>query len=233
MPWVPEMSEVSDFHELSPDLVLNLVEETLGERCTNICRPLTSYINRVYEVALDAGPHVVIKFYRPNRWSVDAIQDEHDFVLDLADHEVPVIPPILDDEGFSLHHHGDLNFAIFERKGGRTFEDPDEELWGELGRLLARMHTIGEKADPHDRVIWSPEEATAGHVERILASGQIGDRRLRDQYERATETLIELLTPAFDDREMVRIHGDCHANNIIYRPGERFYLIDFDDMAVG
>jgi Ser/Thr protein kinase RdoA (MazF antagonist) len=227
------VSEAPDFHELSPDLVLNLVEEALDQRCTNICRPLTSYINRVYEVEVDDGRHVVIKFYRPGRWSLEALQDEHDFVLELAEDEVPVVPPLRDTEGATLHLHGDLHFALFDRKGGRTFEDPDQELWMELGRLLARMHTIGGKVEPRDRVIWSPGEATAGHVESILSSGQITDRRLRDQYERITGELIDTLAPAFKDRDRVRIHGDCHAGNIIYRPGERFFLIDFDDMAVG
>ena len=228
---VPEQG--SDFHELTPETVLDLVEDALGERCSSICRPMTSYINRVYEMELMSGEHVVAKFYRPGRWSRDAIQDEHDFLLELTDQEIPVIPPLVNVEGETLAATGDMLFALFERKGGRTFEDPDEELWGELGRLLARMHNVGEEFDPHDRITWTPEEATRKHLTYVMESNVIADSRIRARYEAAVNRLISEIEPMFDDRELLRIHGDCHANNIIYRPGERFYLIDFDDMAVG
>jgi len=224
---------VSDFHDLTPDAVLDLVEWALEERCSSICRPMTSYINRVYEVEMIDGSHVVAKFYRPGRWSRQAIQDEHDFLLELYQHEIPVIAPLVNAHEETLAQSGDMLFAIFERKGGRTFEDPDEELWGELGRLLARMHNVGEEINPRDRITWTPEEATRNHLDFILRSNVVGDRSLRDRYEQAVDKLITTIEPAFAGRELIRIHGDCHANNIIYRPGERFYLIDFDDMVVG
>jgi Ser/Thr protein kinase RdoA (MazF antagonist) len=227
------LTEHSDFHELSPDAVLNCVESVLDTRCTSICRPLTSYINRVYEVETNDGEHLVAKFYRPGRWSREAVQDEHDFLLELADHEVPVIPPLVNIHGETLAAEGDMLFALFERKGGRTFEDPDAELWGELGRLLARMHNIGDEAEPVDRITWTPDIATQKHLNYILENDAIDDTRIRARYEEMVQRLIDEIDPMFDDRTITRIHGDCHANNIIYRPGERFYLIDFDDMAVG
>ncbi|MFH0953869.1 MAG: stress response kinase A, partial [Verrucomicrobiota bacterium] len=78
-----------DFSHLTPDTVLHLVEQSLGRRCSNLCRPLTSYINRVYDVEMDDGSWVVVKFYRPGRWSRDALQDEQDFLFELAEREIP------------------------------------------------------------------------------------------------------------------------------------------------
>ena len=85
---------VSDFSALTPDAVIDAVETALGVRCSNLCRPLNSYINRVYEVGLDAGGFAIAKFYRPGRWSRDALQDELDFLQELHEAEVPVVPPL-------------------------------------------------------------------------------------------------------------------------------------------
>ncbi|HEY8240925.1 MAG TPA: phosphotransferase, partial [Kiritimatiellia bacterium] len=133
----------SDFNDLTPDIVLNLVESTLGVRCSNVCRPLNSYINRVYDVQLEDGSGVVPKFYRPGRWSRAALQDEHDFLRELAEAEVPVIAPLADKAGKTLFIHEHLTFALFPKKGGRIVTEPTPDQWKELGRLLARVHMIG------------------------------------------------------------------------------------------
>ena len=41
-----------------------------------------------------AHPAVVLKFYRPNRWSAAQIEEEHAFALELAAAEVPVVAPL-------------------------------------------------------------------------------------------------------------------------------------------
>jgi Ser/Thr protein kinase RdoA (MazF antagonist) len=113
---------IPDFSHLTPDTVINAVEEVLGVRCSNLCRPLNSYINRVYEVGLDAGGfdgltaggHVIAKFYRPGRWSRDALQDELDFLSELSAAEVPVVPPLPGPDGKLLHQLGGTWFALEE-----------------------------------------------------------------------------------------------------------------------
>jgi len=50
------------FAKLLPEQVFSAVESALGENCSSICRPLNSYINRVYEVGLDNGGSVIAKF---------------------------------------------------------------------------------------------------------------------------------------------------------------------------
>src|SRR5512137_1955313 len=91
-----------DFSHLTPDTVLNFVERALGRRCSNLCRSLTSYINRVYDVEMEDGAWVVVKFYRPGRWSRNALQDEQDFLFELSEREIPVIAPLTCADGQSL-----------------------------------------------------------------------------------------------------------------------------------
>ncbi len=113
----PPEDVLSDFSHLTPGHVLDLVESALGARCSGLCRPLTSYINRVYELELDCGSRIVAKFYRPGRWSVDALQDEQDFLAELQQEELPVIGPLPGADGKTLHHHKGHYFALFPKRG--------------------------------------------------------------------------------------------------------------------
>jgi Ser/Thr protein kinase RdoA (MazF antagonist) len=223
---------IPDFHDLTPDRVIGLVEEALGRQCTNLCRPMNSYINRVYELALADGSAIIAKFYRPGRWSEAALRDEHDFLLELTDLEIPVISPLPLENGQTLGVSGELHFAIFPKKGGRTCDEFTEEQWLAIGRLLGRVHAAGARRLPRDRPELAPGRATRQQVDFILAGGFIPGN-LRQRYEEVTAGLIETISPAFAGREMIRIHGDCHFGNLIYRAEESFYLIDFDDMVVG
>ncbi len=222
----------SDFHHLTPDLVLDMVETALGARCSNICRPLNSYINRVYEVFKADGEAVIVKFYRPGRWSRDALRDEHDFLLELQAFEVPVIAPLLNADRQSVHEANGMYFALFPKKGGRICDEFDEQQWRELGRLIARVHVVGAEHAPRDRVRWHPLEATERHLATILAADDLLSE-FRSVYEDTVRGLIADMTPLFEDLEEIRLHGDCHHQNIIYRPNESFFVIDFDDMATG
>lgn len=222
----------SDFHDLTPEKAIGLVENALGRRCTNLCRPMNSYINRVYEMELEEGGGLIAKFYRPGRWPVSGIREEHDFLREMAALEIPVIPPMVLADGQTLGMHRTLCFAVFPKKGGRTCDELTGEQWPEIGRLLARVHTVGAERAATARPVLSPEGATRGQVEFILAGGFVPSH-LRQAYGDTAAALIATLTPAFAGREMIRIHGDCHFGNLIYRPGESFYLIDFDDFAVG
>lgn len=223
---------VGDFAALSPDAVIGAVESALGVACTNVCRPLASYINRVYEVGLDAGGYVVVKFYRPGRWSADALQDELDFLSELHEAEVPVVPPLAGADGLLLHTWSGVRYAVFPKKGGRPLDEPSANEWVHLGRLLARMHAVGARHAPRDRIRLHPRHSTLRHLEYILASRTLASP-LRPAYEQVVRELVELIAPLFDGVDTLRLHGDCHFANILHRPGEGYHLLDFDDMAVG
>lgn len=222
----------SAFHSLTPDTVLTLVEKATGFRCTNLCRPLASYINRVYELEKENRSGLVVKFYRPGRWSREALQDEHDFLMELAAQEVPVIAPIVLLNGETLGRYENIYFAVFPKCGGRSFDEFTDDQWLELGRLIGRTHAVGALHPPRDRIIMAPDISTRNQVDYILGGAFIPPD-LRKQYQQLTDRLIEEIRPLFAGAEMIRIHGDCHFGNLIYRPDESFYIIDFDDMVVG
>ena len=223
---------LADFSELSPDRVIQVVEQALGRPAANLCRPLGSYINRVYDVQMDDGSWVVPKFYRPGRWSRDALQDEQDFLTELSAAEIPVVAPLVGVDGQVLHEQHGLTFAIFPKKGGRALEEPTPDQWKELGRLLARLHTVGEQHAPRDRIRLHPEASTCAHLDYIL-EGNFPSDHVRDDYAEVADDLIERIAPYFDELATTRLHGDCHRANILGRPNEPFFLIDFDDMCVG
>ncbi len=229
----PHKSEaLSDFSHLTPDHVIEHVEQAIGKRCTNLCRQLNSYINRVYEVQAEDGTWIIIKFYRPGRWSHAALLDEVKFLRELRSEEILVVAPLSDrDDGLHEDAHG-VYFTLFPKMGGRPLVEPPPERWVELGRLLARTHEVGARHLPEDRIYMHPEHVTLDHLDVILAS-EFPHEYLRDQYGEAVDDLIDLIAPLFDDAELIRIHGDCHPQNLLDRPGEPLYLIDFDDMAVG
>ncbi len=165
------MTDLSDFSDLTPDAAINAVEDALDIECSSMCRPLNSYINRVYEVGLADSGAVVAKFYRPGRWSRDALQDELDFLDELGREEVPVVAPMPGPEGDLLHEFGDTCFAVFPKKGGRPLDEPTLKDWEQLGRLIGRMHVVGARNEPRDRICLHPHESTSDHLDFIIDSG--------------------------------------------------------------
>ncbi|HIP82373.1 MAG TPA: serine/threonine protein kinase [Desulfocapsa sulfexigens] len=221
------------FPELSPNTVLNLVEAALDIPCSNLCRPLNSYINRVFELEAADGGGLVVKFYRPGRWSKAALQDEHDFLLELDQQEIPVIPPLKLHNGETLGEYQNFHFSVFPRCGGRSYDEFNEEQWMEIGRLLGRCHAIGAVHPSCDRMTMLPNQSTEEQIQYILKSGLIQQEPLVTKFSSLCSELLTEISPLFEGTPISRIHGDCHFSNIIYRPGESFFLIDFDDMVMG
>lgn len=229
---INEEEKISPFDDLGPDRVLGLVENSLGVRCTNLFRPLSSYINRVYELEQEDGTGLIAKFYRSGRWTRAGILDEHTFLLDLAGQEVPVIAPLRFSDGTTIAGPESLPFAVFPKCGGRSFDEYNDEQWLQLGRLLGRVHSIGETRKATHRICMNPGDSTSKHLHYLMAASCVPDD-LKPQLRKAIDDIIEEITPLFSSVGQIRIHGDCHFSNMIYRPGESFFIIDFDDMAMG
>ncbi len=90
------MTDAAAFATLTPDDVLDALAG-IGLMGDGRLSALNSYENRVYLAHLepgtalaDAHPAVVLKFYRPGRWSTAQIEEEHAFGLELAAGDVPV-----------------------------------------------------------------------------------------------------------------------------------------------
>ncbi|MFC1548842.1 serine/threonine protein kinase [Candidatus Omnitrophota bacterium] len=220
------------FASLTHETIIRIAEEELETRLTGLCRPYSSYINRIFELAAEDGTGLVIKFYRPGRWSKEALQDEHDFLLELTEAEIPVIAPLPLKDSKTIGVSGDIMFAVFPKKSGRTCDEFSEEQWLELGRLIARVHNVGVVRMPKDRITLTPRNATRDHIDFILEHNLV-PKELSGQFRDITGELIGLINPLFTNKPLIRIHGDCYSANIIHRPEESFYLIDFDDMAIG
>ncbi len=92
---------------------------------------------------LEDGQSIVAKFYRPQRWTTEAIQEEQDFATELAARELPVVAPLMFN-GRTLHEHGGFQFALTPRRGGRTPELDDPETLQWMGRFIARIHAVGQ-----------------------------------------------------------------------------------------
>jgi len=220
------------FHQLDINDVLDAAETAMGLRFSNLCRGLNSYINRVYELQPEVGDPVIIKFYRPGRWSLAALQEEHIFLQELEEAEVPVIAPWADGDARTLFDAEGIPFALFPKRGGLLLEEPREDQWQELGRLLARMHSVGQEQDAEHRITMTPDESMRAHVEHILSFDDLPPE-VRSPYQQVLHETLDFIIPLFEECELQRIHGDLHYQNIIYRPNEGLVLIDFDDMAIG
>jgi len=222
---------VTDFFwELTPDRVLAAVERA-GLRPTGHCSPLTCLENRVYDVRLEDGSHVVAKFYRPNRWSRDAILDEHRFLADLHAAEIPVCAPLAFPDGDTLHSDRGIHYALWPRVGGRAPDEFRDEEVAVLGRLLARIHNVGAaRAAPHRPRLTA--ERSALEPLTHLEEHDFLPRSCRRRYRTAVEEIAACYTAWSEGVPVHRIHGDCHVGNLLR--GERGWcFLDFDDFVVG
>lgn len=222
----------SPFSRLEPETILGCIEQAAGRRLLNVCRPHASYINRVYEVQDEDGEFLVAKFYRPGRWDRTALEDEHRLVADCVAHELPVIAPLELEGGGPISVCEGICFAVYPRCGGRLVDEYSDEQWLELGRLLGRLHAIGARGDAPGRNRLHPHHTSRMQIEYILANDLI-PAPLVQEFVDCTRELVELITPLFEGADYIRLHGDCHSSNLIHRPGESFFIIDFDDMVVG
>lgn len=222
----------SCFSELDPQSIIDEVEKKYSLELTNFCRPLSSYINRVFELRSEPEQRYVVKFYRPDRWTKDAIEEEHQFLFELQKAEIPVIAPMLNKSGQSLLHYKNIYYTLFEYRGGRSSDEFTPEQWVALGRLLGRIHNIGATVQKSTRITMLPHKSFEDQLVYLLDGGFIPGE-LEIEYENLTLSILEMIEPLFKGREMIRIHGDLHSGNLIQRPDEGFYVLDFDDMAIG
>lgn len=222
----------SVFDDLTPDCILNAVEEGLGCRLAGLTAPLPSYINRVYELQSVAGEKLVAKFYRPGRWDLDALQDEHDFVLDCASAEIPVVAPLQLNHGGTIGEYDGILYSVFPKKSGREMELHTDEGWLRLGRLVGRIHQAGWRSDAEHRLQMHPETTTVPEIKMLLGGGFMSSHQA-GRFRDVTSRIVEIAQREFDGIELQRIHGDCHRANILERPGEGLMVIDFDDMVMG
>lgn len=225
-------TDPAPYARLTPDLILESVEG-LGYCCDGRILALNSYENRVYQVGIEDADPLIVKFYRPNRWSDEAIAEEHQFCLELSRRDIPVVPPLLI-EGRSLHTHQDYRLALFKRRGGRSPDLSLKEHRQWIGRFLGRIHALGAVRPFEHRASVSVQEWGHDAVQFVL-DNQFVPGHIEEAYRTLTRDLLEKIQTRFAQGapyRSLRLHGDCHQGNILWTDAGP-HFVDFDDCRMG
>jgi Ser/Thr protein kinase RdoA (MazF antagonist) len=225
-------SDAQPFARLSPDEVLAAAER-LGIECDGCLFALNSYENRVYQIGSASHGTLVLKFYRPGRWSDAQILEEHAFTEELAAADLPVAAPQRFADA-TLHRHEGLRYAVFPRLAARAVEIDAQDSLQLIGRTLGRMHAIGAKAPFRHRVTLSSERL-GWQARDALLSSPLLEQTMADKYAEASAALLEAVDEAIErigPVGRIRLHGDCHLGNILWREQGPVF-VDLDDCMMG
>jgi Ser/Thr protein kinase RdoA (MazF antagonist) len=224
--------DAAPYDGLSPDRILDALE-SVGVRGDGRLLALNSYENRVYQVWRDDAPPVVVKFYRPARWTDVQIREEHRFVAQLCEREIPAVPAQTL-AGSTLHDFDGFRFAVYERHGGRAPELDRRETLVRIGRYIGRIHAVGASEPFRFRPALTLAEFGSDSRDYLLQHGFLPPD-LRAVWSGVVAQALDGAARAFDRAGAVtalRLHGDCHGGNVLWTD-EGAHFVDFDDARMG
>ena len=235
MPIQPQIDNppVHPFSALSPDCVLDALD-SVGLRGDGRLLALNSYENRVYQVGIEDGVPLVVKFYRPQRWSDAAILEEHAYVAELVEREIPVVPALALQGGATLHAYQGFRFSVFPKHGGRAPELEDRATLEWTGRFIGRIHAIGALKPFVERPPLNVQTFGIEPRDYLLANGFIPPELLA-AYASVIDQALAGVQRCFDRAGQLaplRLHGDCHAGNVLWTDAGP-HFVDFDDSRMG
>tara|TARA_B100000700_G_scaffold103781_1_gene117196 strand:+ start:254 stop:1237 length:984 start_codon:yes stop_codon:yes gene_type:complete len=220
------------YEKLTPDLVIRAVE-SLGYEPDARIFGLNSYENRVYQVGISNESFLIVKFYRPGRWTIGQILEEHQFSQELSDLEVPVISPIILNEKSIFEFEG-FQLALFPMFFGRPLELDTYKNLLVMGRFIARIHSVGAEASFLDRLEINVDRFAVQSREFLLRNDFIPPDLIA-AYETLSQDLIFRIESCFSGHgsiKKLRIHGDCHSGNVLWKDNAPNF-VDFDDTING
>lgn len=221
-------SQLKNFYSLSPDHVLHSVEAQ-GYLTTGELLQLNSYENRVFDIRLEPTGNVIAKFYRPLRWNIATLNEEHTFVEELIQNDVPTVGAYKKKSFVHTTSDG-IFYSLYPKKKGRM---PQEFLPGQLktvGKLIAQLHNTGAQKAFQHRPTMGDEHYLPFQSLDVLED--YVQPELWSRYSDAAGTILDFLDDRLDPRSFLRIHGDCHKGNLL-NDGDTFFFVDFDDSING
>lgn len=218
------------FYELTPERI-HQAFESAGLRLKPTITFLNSLENRVVRVEDEDGERWVGKFYRPNRWSREALLEEHDFLHELLDAGLPVVAPVELSRGSTLGSIGSIYFTLFPYRVGRPCDEVDVKLAYQVGQLVGRMHQIGSRGKFRHRPRLGPAYWGDDALQTLEDEGVV-PASLWPRYQDAAEDLLDRLDDAFDELPNLRIHGDLHKGNLL-TGSMGLQIVDLDDCGTG
>ncbi|MEJ2094621.1 MAG: serine/threonine protein kinase, partial [Gammaproteobacteria bacterium] len=213
---MPENTELQCYLNLDPQKILQAIERK-GFNCDGRIFALNSYENRVYQVGIEGADPVVAKFYRPGRWSDEQILEEHRFTGELSEHEIPVITPLVQ-ENATLFSHDHFRFALYPRQCGRPPELDSPDHLTQLGRYIGRIHSVGQSGSFAYRPDISINEFADASRQYLLENDFI-PLELKESYSTLCDDIIKRIQQCYEragNISNIRLHGDCHAGNILW-----------------
>lgn len=225
-------SQPRPFADLTPDAVLGSLE-SLGLRCDGRLLALNSYENRVYRVGQEDGPPLIAKFYRPGRWSDEAILEEHAFTAELVAEELDVVAPMMIGDQ-TLHRHGNYRVAVFPSVGGRAPEPGDRQTLLRLGQMIGRLHMVGARQRFAHRPDITSQRLGHEPVAWLLDQQWLPDHLVEPfrQVSRHVLDAVQSLWQQAGELPTLRLHGDLHMGNMLVRE-DSLSLVDLDDCLNG
>ncbi len=216
------------FDQLTPEFICDAIDSQ-GLRSDARLTALNSFENRVYQVGIEDSDPLIAKFYRPQRWSLDQIKEEHEFTAELLEAELDVIAPIAVAGGETLYEYQGFYIALFPRFGGSPPDIEQEQNLEVLGRLLGRMHAVARSSTFQYRPTIRCESYAEQSIELLLQHWVPGD--LHASYQSIAHDVLALLREleaSAAHLRPLRSHGDFHLGNMIHRD-QRIHMLDFDD----
>jgi Ser/Thr protein kinase RdoA (MazF antagonist) len=234
-------NDASDsFAKLDPNTVLDAMHDA-GYACDGRLLALNSYENRVYQLGIDDGLPLVVKFYRPNRWTDAQIVEEHTFVNELVKAEIPAVPALFNTLGAQLQTYQDFRFAVFPSQGGRAPELDRADTLEQLGRFIGRIHTVGASSAFQHRPVITPDTFGQQSLDYLLTH-QCIPQDILSAYTASANMMLDGVKTCYDKAgqvPVIRLHGDCHMGNVLWTDSVANgkaagpHFVDFDDSRMG